>query len=100
MNHNELVGWKDKNKDLVVLYLRNTDDYKRNQIRMKINQKIIKKYTPNIINVVSKGTDLVQRMIYLVHLGDWISWYLSDLRGQDAIEVDVIDFLKSELGKV
>lgn len=100
MNHNELVGWKDKDKDLVVLYLRNTDDYKRNQIRMDINQKIIKKCTPNIINVYSKGTDLVQRMMYLVHLGDWISWYLSQLRGQDAIEVNVIDYLKGELAKV
>ena len=100
MNHNELVGWKDKNKDLVVLYLRNSDDYSRNQIRMEINQKIIKKLTPNIINVYSKGTDLVQRLMYLVHMGDWVSWYLSQLRGQDAIEVDVIDYLKSELSKV
>lgn len=100
MNHNELVGWKDKNNDLVVLYLRNDDDFKRNSIRMDINQKIIKKYTRNIINVYSKGTDLVQKMMYLVHLGDWISWYLSQLRGQDAIEVNVIDYLKGELAKV
>ncbi len=100
MNHNELVGWKDKNKDLVVLYLRNADDYKRNSIRMDINQKIIKKCTPNIINLFSKGTDMTQRMMYFVHLGDWISWYLSQLRGQDAIEVNVIDYLKSELAKV
>lgn len=100
MNHNELVGWKDKNKDLVALYLRNKDDYKRNSIRMDINQSIIKKYTPNIINIYSKGTDLIQRMMYLVHLGDWTSWYLATLRGQDAIEVDVIDYLKGELAKV
>ena len=100
MNHNELVGWKDKNDQYAVLYLRNKDDYKRNAIRMDINQKIIKKYTKNIIEVYSKGTDLVQRMMYLVHLGDWISWYLSELRGQDAIEVNVIDFLKGELAKV
>jgi len=85
---------------LVVLYLRNNDDYKRNSIRMDINQKIIKKYTRNIINVYSKGTDLVQKMMYLVHLGDWVSWYLSQLRNQDAIEVDVIDYLKGELAKV
>lgn len=100
MNHNELVGWKDKNNDLVVIYLRNKDDFKRNQVRMEINQKIIKKYTRNIINIYSKGTDLVQRMLYLVHLGDWISWYLSQLRKQDAIEVNVIDYLKGELAKV
>ena len=100
MNHNELVGWKDENQNLAVLYLRNKDDFRRNAIRMEINQKIIKKYTKTIINIYSKGTDIIQRMLYFVHLGDWLSWYLSDLRKQDAVEVNVIDYLKSELGKV
>ena len=100
MNHNELVGWRDKNDQLAVIYLRNKDDYRRNAVRMEINQKIIKKYTKTIINVYSKGTDLVQRMLYLVHLGDWISWYLAQLRDQDAIEVNVIDYLKGELAKI
>jgi len=100
MNHNELVGWKDKDKNLVALYLRNHDDYKRNSVRMDINQKIIKKCTPNIINLHSKGSDMVQRMMYFVNLGDWISWYLSQLRGQDSIEVHAIDYLKGELAKL
>ena len=39
-------------------------------------------------------------MMYFVHLGDWISWYLSELQGVDAVEIDVIDHLKSELSKV
>ncbi len=100
MNHNELVGWKDKDKNLVALYLRNEDDFKRNSVRMDINQKIIKKCTPNIINLYSKGKDQVQRMMYFVNLGDWISWYLSELRDQDSIEVKAIDFLKGELAKL
>ena len=100
MNHNELVGWKDKDDSLIALYLRNKDDYKRNSVRMDINQKIIKKCTKHIINVYSKGTDQVQRMMYLVYLGDWISWYLSQLRGQDSIEVNSIDYLKGELAKL
>lgn len=100
MNHNELVGWKDKNDDFAVLYLRNNDDYNRNQIRMDINKKIISKCTENIIEVQSRGKNLIEKSIYLVHLGDWVSWYLSELRGVDSIEVDVIDYLKSELAKV
>ena len=100
MNHNELVGWRDKNDELAVIYLRNEDDYERNSIRIEINQEIISKYTPNIINIYSKGNDLVEKAMYLVHLGDWISWYLSELREMDSIEVDVIDYLKSELAKV
>ncbi len=100
MNHNELVGWRTRNEDLAVLYLRNTDDFRRNQVRIEINKKIIARYTDTIIEVYSKGKSLVEKSMYLVHLGDWVSWYLSQLRGVDAVEIDVIDFLKAELAKV
>jgi len=100
MNHNELVGWTEKHEDKAVIYLRNNDDYKRNQIRMKINQDIISKYTDTIIEIYSKGNSLIEKSMYLVHLGDWISWYLSQLNKVDAIEINVIDYLKSELSKV
>ena len=100
MNHNELVGWTEKNSQLAVLYLRNEDDYSRNSLRMDINKTIISKYADDIIEVYSKGNTMIERALYLVHLGDWISWYLSQLRGKDALEVNVIDYLKGELGKV
>ena len=100
MNHNELVGWRIADEKLAVVYLRNQDDLKRNQVRIDINKEIIKKYTSTIIEIYSKGNTLIEKAMYLVHFGDWISWYLSELRGVDAIEVKVIDFLKSELKKV
>ncbi|MEP6646240.1 MAG: bifunctional phosphoglucose/phosphomannose isomerase [Saprospiraceae bacterium] len=100
MNHNELVGWTEKNSSLAVLYLRNEDDYSRNALRMDINKTIIGQYADDIIEVHSKGKNMIEMAMYLVHLGDWVSWYLSQLRGKDALEVNVIDFLKGELGKV
>ena len=100
MNHNELVGWTEKNKDLIVLYLRNDDDYSRNAVRMDINKKIIGQYADDIIEVYSKGNNVIEKSLYLVHLGDWISWYLAELRGVDSLEVNVIDFLKGELAKL
>jgi glucose/mannose-6-phosphate isomerase len=100
MNHNELVGWTEKNNDLAVIFLRNKDDFKRNAIRMDINKEIYTKYTDTIVEIFSKGQTLVEKSIYLVHLGDWVTWYLSQLRGADAIEVNVINYLKDELAKV
>ncbi len=100
MNHNELVGWTEKHPDKAVIYLKNKDDHKRNQIRMDINEKIISKYSGTIIDIYSKGNSLIEKSLYLVHLGDWISWFLSEIKGVDAIEIDVIDYLKAELGKV
>ena len=99
MNHNELVGWRDKDAKKAVLILRNEDDYERVQLRMEINKKVIKKYTNNIIEITSKGKSYFEKAFYFIHLTDWVSVMLADLRHQDAIEVKVIDFLKGELSK-
>lgn len=100
MNHNELVGWRDQHSDVAVLILRSDLDHPRNQTRIDINKEIIEQYTNTLIEVYAKGSSLIMQSMYLVHLGDWISWYLSDLRQMDAIEVHVIDYLKKELSKV
>jgi hypothetical protein len=49
MNHNELVGWRDKNDNLAVIYFRSKDDLSRNQVRIDINKEIIGNYTDTII---------------------------------------------------
>lgn len=100
MNHNELVGWREKHDNLAVIYFRNDDDYSRNSVRIDINKKIISEYTDTIIELHSKGDNLIERNMYFIYMGDWISWYLSELRGVDSIEVKVIDYLKGELAKV
>ena len=100
MNHNELVGWTEAHPELAVIYLRNNDDFKRNQYRIEINKEIISKLCPTVIEIYSKGNSLIERAFYLVHLGDWISWYLSEHKQVDSIEVNVINYLKSELAKV
>jgi len=100
MNHNELLGWRTNVNDLAVVYFRNKSDYDRNQIRMDINKKVISKFTENITEIWSKGDSLIENSLYHINLGDWVSWYLSEMNNVDAIEIDVIDFLKGELAKV
>lgn len=100
MNHNELVGWRNKNEDLAVIIFRNEDDFNRIQARMEINKSTFAEYTDTIVEVWSKGTSLLQRAIYLIHIGDWISLYLGQEKGVDITEVKVIDHLKGELSKL
>ena len=100
MNHNELLGWRTNVNDLAVVYLRNKSDYERNKIRMDINKNVILKYTGNISEIYSKGNSLIENSLYHINLGDWVSWYLSEMNNVDAIEIDVIDFLKGELSKI
>ncbi len=76
MNHNELVGWKADRQDVAVLYMRNKDDHKRNATRIDINKEIISKLSASVTEVYSKGQSLPEKMLYLVNLGDWISWFM------------------------
>ena len=100
MNHNELLGWRINTNKLAVVYLRNKSDYKRTQIRIDINKDIISKYTQNISEIYSQGSSLIENTLYHINLGDWTSWYLSELNEVDAIEIDVINFLKEKLSKI
>jgi glucose/mannose-6-phosphate isomerase len=100
MNHNELLGWRTNVNDLSVVFLRNHSDYKRTQIRFDINKKVVSKYTKNVYEMWSKGSSVIENTLYHINFGDWVSWYLSEMNGVDAIEIDVINFLKEELSKI
>ncbi len=99
MNHNEIVGWREENDKLAVIFLRNDDDHVQVAKRMDLNKVVYQKYTPHIFEVWSKGNSFIERGLYLVNFGDWVSLYLSELRGFDVTEVKVIDELKANLAK-
>ncbi|HXH19898.1 MAG TPA: bifunctional phosphoglucose/phosphomannose isomerase [Chitinophagales bacterium] len=99
MNHNELVGWRTQSDKWAVIFLRNENDYPRNQQRIEINKEIIGRYCETIIEIFSKGNSHIERALYLIHLTDWVSFYLAEIRNTDAMEVEVIDFLKNSLAK-
>lgn len=100
MNHNELVGWTQKNDNLAVVFLLDKDEYSRNLARVDINKEVIKKYTNTIIDIQSKGNSAIEKAIYFIHLGDWISVILGESRGADLMEIKVIEHLKSALSKI
>ena len=100
MNHNELVGWAGGDKSMAVVIFRHADDHERSQMRMEINKEVFAKYTPNVYEVWSKGDDRLERQLYLIHLGDWASWYLAEKKGVDATEIGVINMLKGKLAEV
>ena len=100
MNHNEILGWRTNTEDLSVVFLQNDDDFYRNKLRANINKKIIEKYSPKIIEINSTGCSKLEKTLYLVHLTDWISFFLSELNKVDSIEIDVINYLKNELSKI
>ncbi len=97
MNHNELVGWTEKNDNLSVLIFLDRDEYARNLTRVAINKEIISKYASAVTEIYSKGNSIIEKAIYFIHLGDWVSVFLGEIRGVDLMEINVINQLKSKL---
>ncbi|MFI5148490.1 MAG: bifunctional phosphoglucose/phosphomannose isomerase [Bacteroidia bacterium] len=100
MNHNELVGWREKNENIAIILFRDKEEYERNNARIEINKSVISTYTPNITELWSKGKTMIEKSIYFIHLGDWISVDLAERRGYDANEINVINQLKTHLSKL
>ncbi len=99
MNHNELVGWVEKHENMVVLLLRNKSDFHRNEFRYTICKNTFEKYSHEVIEITSKGKSVLEEIVYSIHLGDWISIFLAELNQVDAMNIDIINYLKSELNK-
>jgi glucose/mannose-6-phosphate isomerase len=103
MNHNEIVGWHFPESVLAqsqVIYLYSDHDHERVEKRMEICREIFEKRSNPIIDIVAEGASLLEQYYYLIHLTDWISYYLAKENGIDPDAVEVIDFLKGELAKM
>jgi glucose/mannose-6-phosphate isomerase len=98
MNHNELVGWAGGDKNFAVLMLKTAFDYVRNQKRNALAASKLSEIT-NVYEIEAIGTTHFEQLLYLIHYGDWLSYYLSEIRQVDIMDIAIIDFLKSSLEK-
>jgi glucose/mannose-6-phosphate isomerase len=87
-------------KQMHVIFLKDAGTHKRVAIREEITKHIVAQYAGMVTEVKSEGKSLLARMFSLIHFGDWVTLYLAILNNEDPEPVAVIDFLKSELGKV
>ncbi len=102
MNHNELVGWglePSVYANTTVLMIRSSFDHERVSRRMEICKPIFAEKASKVVELKPEGESFIAQNIYLIHLFDWASYYLSELNGVDAFEIKQINYLKSELAK-
>ena len=67
---------------------------------MDITAELIQSYTGGIAQVHSEGTSLLTRLLSLVAIGDWTSYYLAILYEQNPTPVRRIEELKRRLEDV
>jgi glucose/mannose-6-phosphate isomerase len=97
MNHNEIVGWAGAPENMCVLMLHHKNEFAKNTIRMQYCEDVFSQKNARTIHIHSKGDSFIQETIYLIHLLDWVSYYLGELNGVDITEVNVIEGLKNKL---
>lgn len=103
MNHNEIVGWSGTlpmGGAARVLFLRSEDDHPRVARRMDISSDSIAATGADVRSVTSRGATRFGRLISLVQLGDFVSFYLAVLAEVDPTPVAPIDRLKKELARL
>ena len=103
MNHNELVGWRFPEALMQMMqpiYLYSDHDHERVEKRMEICREILEKKSHTIIDIIGEGASLLEQYFYLIHLTDWISFYLAKENGVEADTIEPIIYLKNELDKI
>ena len=103
MNHNEIVGWENNNTlmdNISVIWLKDKDDHPRIISRQTATKDIIGKIAANHEIVSLQGDTQVERLLHLVHFGDWLSYWCAILHKTDPTPVKKIDHLKRILSKI
>jgi glucose/mannose-6-phosphate isomerase len=100
MNHNEIIGWeslKEKQFNSKVIYLIDQDFHPQNLKRFEILREMLNEQKVDVLTLSSNEGSKKVRIMDLIFLSDWISFYLSVLRGFDPSEIDFIHRMKQRL---
>ncbi|RLI04519.1 bifunctional phosphoglucose/phosphomannose isomerase [Candidatus Bathyarchaeota archaeon] len=103
LNHNEIVGWEEIQpsvaKLLSVILLRDKEEPEDIRIRFEVLKEILTQKTVDIREIYGRGREKLAKMLSIIYIGDYLSFYLAILNRVDPTPVKTISFLKKELEK-
>jgi len=100
MNHNEIVGWEsfdEKQFQTRIINIVDKEYPARVKKRLDIMNGITSESKIGVINLESHEKSFKVRLMDLIYLCDWITYYTAVLRGYDPSEIRNIDLLKEKL---
>lgn len=103
LNHNEIVGWKNNPhllKSSAVIWLTDPDMHDRNKERCVITKNLLEGHPIIQLHFEGFGSDWCQRLFYLIHFGDWISYWCALAHSTDPTAITSIDMLKQTMRSV
>lgn len=98
MHHNEIEAWQSAGaKDMHVVLLRDRGEAPEIAHRFGVLQDLIRPSAGGVSEVWSRGQGRLARLLTLIYLGQWTSYYLAILRERDPWSVPVLDEVKRRL---
>lgn len=101
LDHNEIMGFESGPEALLdrmqVVVLRDRDDHPQIQKRFDATRTLLEDSVGGWHEVETDGESRLSRMLSLVQLGDWISFWLAMRKGVDPTPVETIQQLKKTL---
>jgi glucose/mannose-6-phosphate isomerase len=97
LNHNEIIGWEsflERQFNAKLILIIDKSYHPQIKKRFEITSSLI---AAEKIYIESSENDFKLRIMDMVYLGDWISYYLALLRGFDPTEIENINILKERL---
>ncbi len=101
--HNEIVGWELTPRLLPtaqVVFLRTPSDHPRVGARIEVLKEVLARRGLSYSEVWAQGETVLERLLSLLYLGDWVSVYLALLNRVDPTPVRPIQELKARLAEL
>ncbi|MCG0274827.1 MAG: bifunctional phosphoglucose/phosphomannose isomerase [Thermosediminibacteraceae bacterium] len=100
LNHNEIVGFEadlELLKMMEIIILRSPEENERIKKRIEITSDLIRDKVSGIHEIWPKGNTRLERIMYHLIFGDYVSAYVAILNKKDPTEIDFINILKERM---
>ena len=98
-NHNEFIGWSSHpiEKPFAVFDLLSSFENERVLKRFEVSDRLLSGMRPKSHEVHAEGSTVLEQLLYLVLLGDFMTTYTALLNGVNPTPVDLVEKFKKEL---
>lgn len=93
----EISGWElaeKQNREICFVFLRDRNDKTEIADQMTFAEELLSNF--NTVNIDIKGTTSIEKMLYGIYLGDYISFYLALLNEVDPTLNESVKFIESK----
>jgi len=97
--HNEIESWRRLNKKYSLIFLKDKKEIKEMEVLVKGIKKIIRNKA-QIFETYGKGKTKLERILYLILFGDFVSYFLAKESKVNPSETKYIRMLKDEIKKI